>query len=154
MSPDALPPGAGMARTSKSASGRPFPLGSFRSPIPQRPSWHRPGDSSAGQGSPPADPVAQARNPRRQAPAGRAEGGAPYGMAPGGERGAGAPWQASGPRGGAMLLPNAGTQAIRRRKPNIILIMADDVSAREHALYGGAGIHTPVPMVSYARGRL
>ena len=30
-----------------------------------------------------------------------------------------------------------------RRKPNIIFIMADDVSAKEYSLYGGEGIDTP-----------
>jgi len=30
-----------------------------------------------------------------------------------------------------------------RRKPNIIFIMADDVSAKEYSLYGGKGINTP-----------
>lgn len=31
----------------------------------------------------------------------------------------------------------------QQRKPNVILILADDVSAREYSLYGGRGISTP-----------
>ena len=49
-----------------------------------------------------------------------------------------------GASGSTLLLPHAGAQASRREKPNIIFIMADDVSAKEYSIHGGKGIQTPV----------
>ena len=45
-----------------------------------------------------------------------------------------------------LLLPSCqGTRPKERQedRPNIIIVMVDDVSAREFSCYGGEGIHTP-----------
>ena len=44
---------------------------------------------------------------------------------------------------GLLLLGTFAVAEPARRKPNIIFIMADDVSAKEYSLYGNKGVNTP-----------